>query len=190
MAQYATASDLASFLQQDVDTSTANLLLTLASAEFDNAADTTFTATSVTHTEVGIGSRLIVPPFKPVISIDAVRIAGVAFTDYAVIKSRIGYWKIYRASGFGWWINFSTWTGFPPQAVEIDLTYGYTAPNDLVKAAVLDTAAQAYMQPVNAVIGESIDDYKVAYAKRSGGIQLSPYAKEIAASFVGYPYLA
>lgn len=190
MPQYATASELASYLQQDVDTSTANLLLTMASSEFDNAADTTFVATTVTHIEVGHGSRIITPPFKPVIAVTAIRIDGVAFTDFTTIKSRIGYWRICRASGFGWWVGLSTWNGFPPQSIEVDLTYGYTAATDLVKAAVLETAGQAYQQPTGVIIGETIDDYRVQYGKRTGGMQLTPYAKEIAQSFAGYTLLA
>jgi hypothetical protein len=48
MAQYATASELASYLQKDLDTATAVQALTLASADFSNAADTWFTPTTVT----------------------------------------------------------------------------------------------------------------------------------------------
>lgn len=190
MPQYATALELASYLQQDVDTSTANLLLTLASAEFDNEADTTFVPTNVTHIEVGHGSRIIQPPFKPVNTVTAIRIDGVVFTDFTVIKSRIGYWRICRASGFGWWVGLSSWNGFPPQSIEVDLNYGYSAATDLVKAAVLETAGQAYMSPVGNVIGETIDDYRVQYGKRTGGVQLTPYAKSIAATFAGYTLLA
>jgi len=190
MVQYATAAELASYLQQDVDTSTATLLLQLASAEFDNEADTTFTPTTVTHSEVGNGSRVLIPPFKPIISINAVRINNVTVTDYTVVTSRIWYAKLYRNNGFGYWLNLQDWIGFPPQNVEVDLTYGYATPPDDVKASVLETAAQAYHQPTGAVIAEAIDDYKVSYAAHIGGVQLTSYAQKIAASYVGSGYYA
>ena len=40
MALYATASELASYLQQDLDTASATLALTLASGAFSGAAET------------------------------------------------------------------------------------------------------------------------------------------------------
>jgi hypothetical protein len=40
MALYATASELASYLQQDLDTATATLVLTVASGAFAREADT------------------------------------------------------------------------------------------------------------------------------------------------------
>jgi hypothetical protein len=186
MGQYATASDLASFMQTDVDTSTANLLLTLVSGQFDSEADTTFgTPVAVTHSEAGNGSRILIPPFRPVQSVTAVRIDGVSITDYTVIKSRVGFWKIYRISGFGTWIGTVNWTGFPPQLVEVDLTYGYTTVPDDVRAAVLATAANAYQQPTSAIIAENIDDYRTRYAAKGGGVQLTEYAQQIAANYRG-----
>lgn len=174
MVQYATASELASYIQADVDTSTANLLLQLASAEFNSEADTTFVSTTATWSEAGNGSRILEVPWRPITAVSAVRIAGVTVTDYTRIKQRF-----YRSNGWG------TVCGFPPDLVEIDLTYGYSSVPDDVKAAVLETAASAYQQPSSAVAAESIDDYRVRYNSDSGGVQLTPYAKDIAAGYRG-----
>jgi hypothetical protein len=50
---------------------------------------------------------------------------------------------------------------------------------------VLDMAAQAYTVPVGAVISESIDDYAIRYANASGGVQLTPFARDLAAQYCG-----
>lgn len=174
MVQYATAVELAGYLQQDIDTYTATLILTTASSLFSNEADTMFAATTVTYEKVGDGSRILVLPFKPVTAISAVRIAGVAVTDYTRIRS-----TLYRTTGFG-----NGWA-FPPEKVEVDLTHGYATVPDDVKIAVLETAAQAYTTPVGAVISEKIDDYAVRYATEGGGIRLTDSAMALAAGYRG-----
>lgn len=174
MALYATPEELASYLQQDVDTATATLVLTVASAQFSRAADTQFAATTATYTTLGMPFRYLVLPFRPVIAVQAVRINGATVTGYTLIRS-----TLYRPAGFGTPLND------PPDVVEVDLTHGYTSVTDDVKAAVLDTAAQAYSIPVAAVIGENIDDYAVRYANASGGVQLTPFARDLAALYRG-----
>lgn len=174
MALYATPTELASYLQQDLDTATATLVLTVASAQFSLAADTQFASTAVTYTRLGTVYRSIVLPFRPVIAVQAVRINGATVTGYTLIKN-----ALYRAVGFG--TCFAT----PPDAVQVDLTHGYTAVPDDVKAAVLDMAAQAYSVPVAAVMAETIDDYSVRYATAGGGVQLTSYARDVAALYRG-----
>lgn len=174
MVQYATPEDLASYIQSDVDTSTAVLLLELASAEFDQEADTTFTATTATWSEPGTGSRILEVPWRPIIAVTQVRVAGVIVTDYTRIKQ-----NFYRSAGWG------TWGAFPPDLVEIDLTYGYSTVPDEVKGAVLETAAAAYQQPASSVAAESIDDYRVRYNAGTGGVQLTANALKLAADIRG-----
>jgi hypothetical protein len=171
---YATAADLASYLQQDVDTATATLVLTLASGQFTQAADTWWSPQSITYTHVGTRCTSLVLPFLPVTSVTAVRINGVTVTGYTLING-----ILYRPVGFG-----VSWAR-PPDKVEVDLVHGYTTASDDVKAAVLDMAAQAYTTPVGAVVGESIDDYQVRYANAAGGVQLTPFAAGIAAEYRG-----
>jgi hypothetical protein len=174
VVQYATATELAGYLGQDVDTYTADQALTLASGSFSQAAATWFASQSVTYTTTGteaVGIRL---PFRPVIAVSEVRINGDAVTGWTLVKS-----TVWRTAGFG------TSCVIPPDEVEIDLTHGYTTVPDDVKAAVLETAAAAYSQPVGAVLREQIDDYQVAYSASGGGIQLTASAKDLAASYRG-----
>src|SRR6266496_1251821 len=110
---YATASELAGYMQQDLDTYTATLALTVVSAEFSR----------------------------------------VAVTDWTLIRR-----TLYRTAGFGAW-----YATMPPAKIEIDLTYGYAAPTDDVKGAVLECAAAIYEQPDGTVTAENIDDYAVRY---------------------------
>jgi len=174
VAQYATDVELAGKLQKDVDTYSANQVLTLASALFSREADTWFEPTTATYTTLGTPCPSIDLPFRPVISVTAVRINGVAVTGWTLIKR-----TLWRAQGFG------TSCAIPPDKVEIDLTHGYATASDDVKAEILDVAAQAYDIPVGAVVAESIDDYAVKYATTGGGLQLTPSARSLALSYRG-----
>lgn len=174
MAQYATATELAGKLQKDLDTYSANQVLTLASGLFSRTADTWWEATTVTYTVLGTFCPSISLPFRPITAVTAVRINGVAITGWTLVKR-----TLWRQGGFGNSCNI------PPDQVDIDLTHGYAAPTDDVKAEVLDVAAQAYDIPVGAVIGESIDDYAIRYATSGGGLQLTKSAADLAASYRG-----
>lgn len=174
MTLYATASELASIVQGDVDTATATLVLQSASAMFSRAADTWWTATTVTYQVRGNGWLHLELPFRPVTAVSQVRVNTVVVTGWTLVKN-----VLYSTTGFG------TWGAFPPALVEVDLTHGYTTVPDDVKAAVLETAAQAYVLPVGAVTSESIDDYAVRYATTGGGLQLTTSARALAESYRG-----
>ena len=151
MAMYASAAELASYLQQDLDTATANLALTLASGEFAAAADTAFSATTVTwQVEGGPGTNIEIP-YRPVTAVSQVRLNGVVITGWTLRHN-----ALWRSAGFG------TWYAFPPDLVEVDLTYGYTSVPDDVKKAVLEIAAGLYDNPTG-VGSEGVDDYTVRY---------------------------
>lgn len=174
MVQYATAEELAGFLEQAVDTYTANQMLTLASGQFSQAASTWFAAQSATFTTYGTPCVAIRLPFRPVTAVSAVRINGATVTGWTLVKD-----TVFRAAGFG------TSYPIPPDEVEIDLTHGYTSVPDDVKAAVLETAAAGYAVPVAAVVGESIDDYQVRYSAAGGGVQLTAGALRLAHEYRG-----
>lgn len=174
MVQYATAVELAGYMQQDVDTSTANQVLTLASGQFSQAACTWFAATSATYTTLGTACTSVLLPFRPVTAVSAVRINGATVTGWTLIKN-----TLYRPAGFG------TSCAIPPDKVEIDLTHGYSAPTDDVKAAVLETAATAYTVPVGGILGERIDDYEIRVAAADGGVQLTQFAADLAKQYRG-----
>lgn len=174
MALYATPTELASYLQQDLDSATATLVLTVASGQFSLYADTQFASTAVTYTALGTPFMSLTLPFRPVIAVQALRINGVTVTGYTLIKN-----TLFRAAGFGTPLNT------PPDVVQVDLTHGFTSVPDDVKAAVLDMAAQAYSVPVGVVSSEAIDDYSIKYAASGGGVQLTPYARDVAALYRG-----
>lgn len=177
----ATPAELASYLQQDVDTSSATLALQAASALFETAAGTKFASTASTYQVEGRGQPVIALPRSPVISVQAVRVAGVtlAASDYTLVIS-----NLYRIIGWGriWGSTVPTapYVGFPPELVEVDYTYGYATVPDDVKGAVLETAATAYARPQPGVTFEGIDDYIVKSAPNAGGMQLSPAAQLLA----------
>jgi len=174
MVQYATDVELAGKLQKNLDTYSANQVLTLASALFSREADTWFAPTTATYTTLGTLRPSINLPFRPVISVTAVRINGVTVTGWTLIKR-----TLWRPGGFG------SPCQIPPDQVDIDLTHGYAAVSDDVKAEVLDVAAQAYDIPVGAVVAESIDDYAVKYATTGGGLQLTHSARDLARMYRG-----
>jgi len=176
---YATASELASYLKQDVDTSTATLALQTTSQLFTVRANTAFQPTTVTYQVEGYGWTRIRLPFRPIISIQAVRIITAAgdtttVTDYTRIKQ-----VLYRLSGWG------VRCAFPPDMIEVDLTHGFTVVPDDVKGAVLESAGAAYSCPDITIKSESIDDYSVSSAANAGGVMLSPAAEKLADLYRG-----
>jgi hypothetical protein len=180
----ATPSDLASYLQQDVDTSTATLVLAISSTLFETAAATKFSATSATYTVEGRGQPVINIPNSPLIAIVQVRIAGaiIASTEYTQVLN-----NLYRTIGWGRVLGptlaTAPYMAFPPELVEVDHTYGYASVPDDVKGVVLETAGAAYMNPDITMVRERIDDYDIERSRTDGGIQLSPSARLLAADY-------
>jgi hypothetical protein len=172
VVQYALASELAAYLQSDVDTASANQALTLASGEFSAAADTWFAAQSVTWVTTGTRHTNVILPFKPVTAIDEVRINGVAVTGWTLINS-----VLYRAAGFG------SYSPSVPDLLEVDLTHGYTTVPDDVKLAVLEIASGMYSNPTSAV-SERIDDYTVRYDPNYKIVPGRPW-RDVAAAYRG-----
>lgn len=174
MAQYATTEQLAGYLQQDVDTYTATLVLQMASGAFSQAANTWWEPTAATYTRLGTTCTAIKLPYRPVTSVSQVRINGVVVTGWTLRKN-----ILYREAGFG--TSLST----IPDEVEIDLIHGYQTPTDDVVGAVLEVGGAGYSVPVSAVAGESIDDYQVRYTAAGGGIQLTESAARLAEQYRG-----
>lgn len=173
MSQYATDSELASFLaRNDLDASTANQALTIASGLFDDASGTAFAPTTSTYTIQALGRWWVVLPFGPVISVQAVRVNGVAVTDFTQINDRL-----YRRGGFG------VRGVFPPDRLDVDYTYGYSAATNAVKGVVLESAAMAYETPNPAVASTQIDDYAERMVPNLGGIRLSQTGEMLARKY-------
>lgn len=172
MAMYASAAELASYLQKDLDTATATQALTLASGEFSSAAETWWAATTVTWTVDVDGSGVLEPPFKPITAVSAVRVNGTPITGWSLRNNRV-----YRPAGFGY--RFS----WPPDYAEVDLTHGFTGtvPDD-VKLSVLEIAAGIYENPTG-IGSETIGSYTVRY----NGTPILPGRpwREVAADYRG-----
>lgn len=151
MAMYATATELAGYLQQDLDTYSATQALTLGTAEFIRVAETVFSATTTTWSSLADGCTELLLPFNDVTAVSAVRVNGVTVTGWTLRLD-----TLYRAAGFG------RYGMFPPDQADVDLTYGKTAVPDDVKLAVLEISAGFYDHPT-AETSLTIDDYTVRY---------------------------
>lgn len=175
MAMYATLPEFASYMQREIDNSTATLLLTIASDLFCERARTRFESNATTYSAPGDGSCELLLPKTPVIAVSQVRIKGVAVTDYSRINE-----VLYRRLGFG------LWYAYPPDLVEVDYTHGYTTVPDDVKGVVLETAAHAYENAVDPnITRESIDDYSVTFGTGQSGVRLSRAAQDLADAYAG-----
>lgn len=152
MAQYATASELASYLQQDLDTASADQALTLATGEFTRRARKRWAATAETWTTDATFATRLTLPYRDVTAITAVKVNGVAVAVDYTLRNGV----VYRDAGFG---NPYAW---PPDVVTVEFTYGLTTVPDEVKLAVLGCAAELYENPTG-VASESVDDYTVKY---------------------------
>jgi hypothetical protein len=175
---YPTPSDLASFLQQDVDTATATLVLAKAVGLFEARAKSHWGGSAATTwSKAFSGQPEIILPLAPVVAVVQVRINGTILTPgtgYTLIEQ-----SLYRRIGWG------RWSAFPPDLVEVDYTYGYATVTDDAAAAVLETAAAAYAHPDPATILEKIDDYEYRKAPNTGGMALTASAAALADWYAG-----
>lgn len=149
---YATPTELAGYLQKDLDTYSATQALTNASAEFSEAAQVWFAAQTTTWTTTICADTRVFLPYKPVTAVSQVRVNGVVVTGWTLING-----VLYSPTGFG------SLGVFPPDVLAVDLTHGYTSVADDAKGAVLRMAGRQYEQPVSGVSMEQIDDYSVRY---------------------------
>ena len=154
-----TPSELASFLQQDVDTATAMLLIQMATGKVQAAAGQLLiegTATVTLDVDMCDDSEWLALPQMPVRSVASVLIDGVADTA----------WKFRRQQL--WRLNGWNTSGSAPTQVTPTFTYGYPASAQALQLArdyTLALAGLGYGNPgAGAVTSESLDDYKVDYA--------------------------
>lgn len=165
--QLVTPEELASFLQQDLDTATATLLIELATGKVQDAAGQLLvagTATAVIDVDVCDFGPWLALPQSPVRSVSSVLIDGVAATDWYLRSQRL--WRLN-----GWNTNSSV-----PTQVKPTFTYGYLPGAQALQPArsdVFTLCAMAYPNPGGAT-SEAIDDYKITYAEADARMQVSP----------------
>jgi len=173
--QLATPSDLASLLQQDLDASTANLVIECATAVVQ--AVTGQRIVQVVNDTMTLdldgydGGVYLTLPERPVTAVGTVQIGSTAVTDFSSQLSRGRLWRAY-----GWRSTLVAYFD-QPNTVTIVNTHGYPAGHQrlqLARSAVLSLAKGAYANPSGAV-REAIDDYQVAYEAMAAQLDASEF---------------
>lgn len=165
--QLATPEELASILQSDLDASTANLLLDMATGIVQSACGELLIETTVTElVDITQQTRWLSLSNKPVTAVATVELDGTALvegTDWALRLQ-----KLWRSAG---WMQ--TWD--PPSQVEVTYTYGYPTGSQylqLARSVTLSLAQAGYGNP-GQVSSEAIDDYRVSYADALARMELT-----------------
>lgn len=145
---FATPTELAAELHQDLDTSSAQQALDFATAQIIRATSQLF-AVGTSTVELEGNEQRITLPQRPVTAVTTVLVAWPT-----------GFWRTwtqdrdYYVSGSQ---LISIWMLFPDR-VKITFTYGYaTVPVD-VKACCVALAGEKYVNP-EGMTSEAIDDY-------------------------------
>jgi len=164
----ATPEDLASLLQQDLDTATATLVIEAATAVVQAACGQRIVQVVDDESELmGTTDSWLPLPQRPVTAVASVTVDGHPVTDWARFGSRL-----FRRDG---------WASCPhvPSSVVVVNTHGYPPGSQelqLARSAVLSLAAGAYAAPAG-VAREQIDDYSVQYEAASAALEASPALK-------------
>lgn len=167
--QLATPEQLASALQQDLDASTANLVINAATAAVQEAAGNQRILEVVGDTAnlTGLTDSWLDLPQIPVTAVTSVTLDGTALTagspGDAATTYRLRGNRLWR--GCGW----QTYVGEPSDVVVVN-THGYAPGSqdlELARGAVLSIAKGMYSNP-SGVAREQIDDYAVSYARAAG----------------------
>jgi hypothetical protein len=180
--QLVTPSELASFLQQDLDTATATLLINLATAKVQAACGQRLigaTSTFVIDVDMCDDDLYLALPQRPVRSVGSVLIDGVADTTWLLRSQRL--WRLY-----GWNTNPNA-----PTQVTVVATCGFLSGAqglELARDYTLALAGAGYSNPSGGAIqSEQIDDYRVSYADADARMQVSPYMRDQLRETYGIP---
>lgn len=185
--QFATPGDLASLLQQDVDTSTAVLLIECATSVVQATAggQRIIRVVDDPMSIMGLSDSWLNLPQIPVTAVGAVTLDGVTLvlgTDYKVFGDRL-WSKTGWQNNLGWpttsqsGVISNTWDGPEPSAVTVVCTHGYAAGAwqlQSARNAALALAKVCYPNPSGAT-AMSIDDYSAAYEAMSARMEASPF---------------
>lgn len=162
--QLVTPEELASALQSDLDASTANLLIEMATGIVQAACGQLLVETEVSElVDITTPDYWLELSNKPIRSVDTVELDGTVITDWSLRKQ-----KLWRAGG--WLLSYS-----PPSQAEVTYTYGYPAGSQYLQLArliALSLAQAGYGNP-GQVQSEAIDDYRVSYADALARMELT-----------------
>lgn len=166
--QLVTPAELASFLQKDLDTATATLLIELATGKVQGAAGQRLVAaTSTVVIDVGMWhyDEYLALPQLPVRSVTSVTLDGVAITDWRLSSQQL--WRLY-----GWNTNPNA----PTQVTATGVAHGYLAGAqalELARGYVFALCAMPYETGGGGVKSEQIDDYRVTYAEADAAMHVT-----------------
>jgi len=181
--QLATPEDLASALQQDVDTATATLLIELGTAEVQQMAggQRIIEVADDSISILGTSDSWLDLPQIPVTAVTSVIRDGITLTlntDYKVFGNRLWSRSGWQ-SNIGWYGDYDwrpsfgdSWLGPEPGTIQVVYTHGYPAGSQelqLARGAVISLASTVYSNPSGAA-SESIDDYSVSFAQTAAAM--------------------
>lgn len=166
--QLATPESLASLLQQDLDASTANLVLDVSTAVVQEAAGQRLVQVADDEmTLLGTTESWLWLPQRPVTAVTSVELDGDAVDEDAIGTVVAGYRRfgdrLWRCEGWQTYL-------YVPSTVVVINTHGYASGDqdlELARGATLSIAKGMYANP-SGVAREQIDDYAVSYAKAAG----------------------
>lgn len=168
-----TPSELASSMQQDVDTATATLAIEIATGAVQAAAEQRIV--QVVDDELVLdldvldcGPYLRLPE-GPVTAVTSATVGASVVTDFTPQPSRGRLWR-----SMGWRsATLPYWNA--PSTVTVVYTHGYPAGHQklqLARGVVLELAKAGYnASGAGAVESEQIDDYSVKYARITASVE-------------------
>jgi hypothetical protein len=182
-----TPSELAAFLQQDVDTASATLAIEIATGLVQAAAEQRILQvvddTVVLDLDRHDNGLWITLPQRPVTAVSTVLVGATPVTDYTTQLSR---GTLYRPYG---WRSATVLRWSAPSTVTVTYTHGYPAGDQrlqLARAATTTLAMLAYENPTGAT-SEQIDDYAVRYEAAAARMEASPALKQALRRQYGRP---
>lgn len=192
MPSLATATDLATYLRQDVDTAAADDAIAYASDAVLAylGQQIAYTADDVVILDMLPGSSTVILPELPVVDVTVVEVLSDPVTW--VVQEAAVTWS-WSAAGLVYVRAYPPYWGWAPsRSVRVTYSHGYpTIPPALV-GVVLDRAAQIYKNPASVggiltLESESIDDYsrEVRYAQTSTAGGFTPLELAVLNSFRG-----
>jgi hypothetical protein len=172
--QLCAPSDLASLLQQDLDASTAALVIEAATAVVQSlTGQRIIEVVGDTATLLGTTDGWLDLPQRPVSAVTSVTLDGSAVSEGTATGT-------YRRHGSRLWRDCGWATCHTePSTVVVVYAHGYAAGSQelqFARSAVLSLARGAYSSPSGAT-REAIDDYSVQFEAASAAMEASPYLK-------------
>lgn len=169
-----TAPELASAMEQDLDTASAELAIQIATGVVQSAAGQRIIEVVGDSVQIDLDvsdcSLYLNLPERPVTAVASATVGITAVTDYSVQLSKGRLWRSlgWRSATLPYWNS--------PSTVTVVYTHGYPAGHQklqLARGVVLELARTAYNAAAGsgAIVREQIDDYAVQYAEMAASIE-------------------